>query len=320
MQVLTDAGLPELAVQAHARLARLTPLNYVRTFDWVRALQALGRDAEALLVLDELSYRAVLNDEIAAQAAVLYGALHKPARARELFALAAAGDPSARSYRVHLDFARLLLAEGDINGARQRLRTAFRNPVNREVGEVITFLETTGRLAQFDQEIAGFELRPQMLLAARRALFAHFEKAGDATSAVALVDEHPDVMESGLSARLRTLGEKAKAFDKVAAFFERMIAQSQLESIEPAAELATLLGEWADDELAAGQEEDALKHLQRSHELKTDLFTPMQRLAELLAKRGDPAAAARVVVDFITTSQSASEKERAQEILKRVEQ
>jgi tetratricopeptide (TPR) repeat protein len=320
VQVLTEAGLPELTVQAHARLSRITPLNYVRTFDWIRALQAIGRDAEALLVLDGLSHRAILNDEIAAQCASLYAELHQPARARELFALAVAGDPSARSYKVYLDFARLLLAQGDVNGARQRLRTAFRNPVNREFSEVIAFLESTGRLGQFDQEIAGFELRPEMLVAARRALFAHFEKAGRIAPAVALVDEHPEIMEAGLSARLRALAEAAKAYDKVGALLERIIAQSPLESIEPTAELAALYGEWAADELAAGLEEDALKHLQRSHELRTDLFAPMQRLAELLAKRGDPAAAARVVQDFLTTSKNVAEKERAQQILARIEQ
>ncbi len=159
-----------------------------------------------------------------------------------------------------------------------------------------------------------------MLLAARRALFAHFEKAGNVAAAVALADEHPDLMESGMSARLRTLAETAKSFDKVAAFFERLVAQSPLESVEPAAELAALYGEWAADELAAAQDEDALKHLQRSHQLKPDLFPPTQRLAELLAKRGDPAAAARVVQDFLTTSQNAAEKEKAQQLLKRIEQ
>ena len=320
VQILDTAGHPELAVQADARLAHMTPLNYARMFDWVRALQALGRNAEALLVLDELGHRAVVSDEIAAQAAKLYSELHQPAQARELFTQAVAGDPSTRSYHVHLDFARLLLAEGDVSAARQRLKIAFRNPANREFGDVIAFLESTGRLGQFDQEIAGYELRPQMLLAARRALFTHFEKAGDAKAAVALLDEHPDMMEGGLSARLRTLAGTTKAFDKVAALFERIIAQAPLESVEPAAELAALYGEWADDDNAAAQEDEALAHLRRSHELKADLFPPMKRLAELLAKRGDPAAAARVVQDFLTTSRNASEKEKAQQILTRIEQ
>ena len=46
----------------------------------------------------------------------------------------------------------------------------------------------------------------------------------------------------------------------------------------------------------------------------------MQRLADLLAKNGDPAAAARVVQDFLTTSQVPAEKEKAQRILERIEQ
>ena len=320
VQIFTDAKAPELAVQAHARLARLTPLNYTRMFDWINALHALGRDPEALTLLDEVAWRGVLNNEIAAQAANLYVELKKPARARELFAHAVAGDPSARTFHVHLEFARVLLADGDIPAARQRLRTAFRNPANRELGEIISFLQKTGRLADFDQEISGFELRPQMILTARRALFAHHEKAKDIPAAVALLDEHPEVMEPGTCARLRALATEARAFEKVGTLFEKIVQQSPLESLEPRAELAALYGEWAEDELAASQEDHALAHLKRSHELKADLFTPMQRLADLLAKRGDPAAAGRVVQDFLTTSQSAAEKEKAQRIFERLEQ
>ncbi|MEO7319640.1 MAG: tetratricopeptide repeat protein, partial [Chthoniobacteraceae bacterium] len=320
IQTLTDAKLPDLAVQAHARLARATPQNYLRMFDWVNALHALGRDAEAVAVLDEVSQRAVLKDEIAAHSAKLYAELKMPARARELFAYAVAGDPSARNFRVHLDFARTLLAAGDIPAARQRLRTAFRNPANREFGEIVSFLENTGRLAAFDQEIGGFELRPQTIVIARRALFAHYEKAKDIAAAAALIDEHPEVMEAGLSARLRALASASRDFDKVAALFEKIVAQAPLESVEPRAELAALYGEWAEDELALSQEDAALAHLKRSHELKADLFAPMQRLADLLAKRGDSPAAARVVQDFLTTSQVPAEKEKAQRLLERIGQ
>ena len=318
VQIFTDNKLPKLAVQAHARLARLTPLNYVHMFDWATALHDLGRDDEALAVLDEVSHRAVIDDRIAAQAAPLYATLKKPARARELFTQAVAGDPSARSFQVHLDFAKLLIAQGDMAAARQRLRTAFRNPANREFGAIISFLESTGRLAQFDQEIGGFELRPQMILSARRALLSHFEKAHDIASAVALLDEHPEAMEAGVSPRLRALANEARAFDKVAALLEKLVAQSPLESVEPRAELAALYGEWAEDELALSQEDDALAHLKRSHDLKTDLYPPMQRLAEILAKRGDVAGAARVVQDFITSSAAPAEKEKAQKLLDRI--
>lgn len=319
-QVLTDAKLPELAVVAQECRARLTPQNYLHAFEWINALHALGRDAEARTVLDEVSQRSILKDEIAGQAAKLYAELKMPARARELFTFAVAGDPSARRFRVHLDFAQALLAEGDIPAARQRLRVAFRNPGNREFGEIISFLEKTSQLAEFDREISGFELRPEMILAARRVLFSHWEKAKNIDAATALVDEHPEIMESGMSARIYTLGTEAKAFVKVAALFEKIVAQAPLESLEPRAALAALYSDWAEDELALSQEEDAIAHLKRSHELKADLFAPTQRLADLLSKRGDPAAAARVVQDFLTTSQSTAEKEKAQKLLDRISQ
>ena len=85
-----------------------------------------------------------------------------------------AGDPSARSFRVDLDFARVLLADGDIPAARQRLRTAFRNPANRDFGEIVTFLDHAGRLAEFDHEIGGFELSGRVgraLLVRSKAVF-----------------------------------------------------------------------------------------------------------------------------------------------------
>lgn len=320
VEVFTAAGLPERAIAAHQRLARIAPLSYARMFDLVKAQHALGRDVEALAALDEVSQRAILSDEIAAQAAKLYGQLKKPARARELFAHAVAGDPSARSFRVHLDYAQLLLAEGEIPAARQRLRIAFRNPANREFGEIISFLEKTGRLPQFEQEIAGYELRPQMILAARRALFTHFEKAKDTAAAVALVDAHPGIMGSGMSARIRALAVESRQYEKAAELFEKSVAQAPLESVEPRAELAALYGAWAEDELSLAQADAALAHLKRSHELKPDLFTPTQRLAEILAKNGDPAGAARVVQGFLAASQIPAEKERAQRILERIEQ
>jgi tetratricopeptide (TPR) repeat protein len=159
-----------------------------------------------------------------------------------------------------------------------------------------------------------------MVVAARRALFTHFEKAKDAAAAIALLDEYPGIMESGMSARLRTLATEGRAFEKAATLFEKMVTQSPLESVEPRAELAALYAAWAEDELALAQDDDALAHLKRSHELKADLFAPMQRLAEILAKRGDAAGAARVVQDFLTTSQVPAEKEKAQRILQRIEQ
>jgi tetratricopeptide (TPR) repeat protein len=319
VSILEKAQLPELAAQAHARLARQAPLNYKNLFDWVRALKALGRKEEALLVLDELGNRAVLNDEIGSQAAKLFAEFDKPERAKRLYAEAIAGDPAARNFPVYLDYARLLLTLGDVSGARQQLRVAFRNPANRECGELIAFLESTGRLADFDREIAAFELRPVMLLATRRALFAHYEKGRDVAAAVALVDEHPEIMEAGLSARLRALAAATKQFDKVAALFERIVLQAPLESVEPSAELAGLYGDWAEVELTELRDDAALAHLQRSHELKADLFAPMQRLAEMLLKRSDPAAAARVVQDFLAASQVPAEKEKAQQLFERID-
>ena len=139
-------------------------------------------------------------------------------------------------------------------------------------------------------------------------------------AAATLIEEHPEVLESGTSARLRALASASRTFDKVAAAFEKIVAQSPLESVEAKAELAALYGEWADNELALSQDDDALAHLKRSHELKADLFAPMKQLAELLAKRGDVPGAAQVVQNFLIASPVPAEKERAQRLLDRIGQ
>jgi hypothetical protein len=319
VSILEKAKLPELAVQAQARLARQAPLNYKNLFDWVEALKALGRKDEALLVLDELSNRAVLNDEIGAQAAKLFAEFDKPARAQRLYAEAIAG----RSRRAQLSrLSRLRPACSSRSamcrapGSNCASPFAIRQSGVWRVDCLPRIDRTPRRLRSRNRRLRA---RPVMLLATRRALFAHYENGRDVAAAVALVDEHPEIIEAGLSARLRALAAATKQFDKVAAFFERIVSQAPLESVEPSAELAGLYGDWAEVELTELRDEAALAHLQRSHELKADLFAPMQRLAEMLLKRSDPAAAARVVQDFLAASQIPAEKEKAQQLFERID-
>ena len=114
VSILEKAKLPELAVQAHARLARQAPLNYVHLFDWVRALKALGERPRRCSSRRTQPPRRAQRRDRRPGGKALRG-IREPARARRLYAEAVAGDPAARNFRVHLEYARLLLALDEVS-------------------------------------------------------------------------------------------------------------------------------------------------------------------------------------------------------------
>ncbi len=177
-QILTDAARPELAVAARERLARLNPLDSARMLEWALALNRLGRRAEAVRVLEELGARAVFEDEVAGNVAQAFAECGATDRARALFEQAITGDPGVRRYRVFLDYARLLTAQGELARAAKALRIGFRNMGNREYGEIVAFLKATGRLERFDDEIGKFLSEPERIAAARHACLSEQAKSG----------------------------------------------------------------------------------------------------------------------------------------------
>lgn len=307
----------DLAVQAQGRLARLAPLDFSRMIDWARALHGLGRGSEAFAVLDELGWRGVLSDEIAGRVAQTFAELGARDRARAAFAQAVKADPVARQYRTYLDYARLLVAERDFPGAKRLLRTAFRNPSNSECGEIVAVLAAAERLDRFDAEVAELGLDRDRLIAARRALFSHREKAGELAKATALVDEHPEIVNSSICARLRAMAAAAGAFDQVAVLFERLRGQSG-ETFAIDGELAALYADAAEADLRGLQTDAAIARLRRGHELRPEHFGIAQRLSGLQLERGDRKLAAQTLEEFLAASRDPSEKEKARQLLARV--
>ena len=300
--------------EALARLARLDAATPDRLVELARAHEQQGRHDSALKILDELSARAVFQDDVAARAARACVELGAPDRARGLFAQAVAADPAARNVDVHFDYARLLMDRKEWNLSRTVLRRTFRNPAAHDVDLLVRWFAASGRIEQANAELPSFGLTPQLLVVARRALFGEMEKSGRIALAVKLLDEQPEIFETAMCARLRAAAKTAGVFAEAAALIERIIAQSPLEGAEPANELALLLVDWADAEPG----DPALARLKRAFDLRPDLWDAAERLSRLSAESGDVKLAAKTLRTFIDATKNAGEKEKAKQNLDRL--
>jgi tetratricopeptide (TPR) repeat protein len=268
-------------------------------------------------VLRELAARAVLNEEIAGQVAQTLLEIGLPTEAKQLFAEAVGADRSARNFAVHLQYARLLREEKDLAGARQALISAFRNPANRQVAEIVAYLAAADRLEEFERELTAFELAPELRSEVRRAVFKEHENSGRAEAAFAILGEHPELLDGDLPARMRTLAVKSGAFASATALLERALAESPLENGAITKSLASLYGDWAAVELNALQVESAMTHLRRGHELRPDDFAVARLLSQLCSERGDRKTAAATLNAFIAATTDDVEREKARQLLRR---
>ena len=308
----------DLLIKARGRLARLNPLDYSKTIEWAQALANHDRKPEAMRVVQDLTWRAALNEEIATRLAELLVSWGESARAKEFFQLALAGDPAARNYRAYLGLARLQLAEKNYAEAKKLLRVAFRNPANRECGELITYLAAAGRLVNADRELGEFELDPVRMIEAQRALFAHWKKQGVINAALLVLEGHPDMIDAPLLAQLRELVKPAGLFQRAAELLEHFRLERAPSGIEFDRELALLYGDWAEADLLGLQTEPALQHLRRSQELVPDQFAVARRLSELYSQRGEVKHAQEALERFLTAATEPTEKEAARQLLGRI--
>lgn len=306
-------------IEALARVARLDAANPDRLIAWARALAREGRTRDALKVAEELAARAVLQEDVTSRAAQTFAELDALDRARGLFAEAVAADPTARISALHLDYARLLLRQNDLKTARQVLRVAFRNPATTEMEVLIAWLSAAGRIEDVDTELAWFGLGGQRLLAARHAVFGELEKSGRTRAALKIVEEHPEMLVRGFSARVRTMAKAEGLFAEAAALFERVIAQTPLTALESASELGLLYADWAETELRNLQLEPAFEHLKRAHQLRADLWAVAERLSGIYVDRGETQLAAQTLRAFLEASGDGPDREKARQLLTRIE-
>ena len=312
--LLQNAKRADLAARVREQLVRVNPASEPHAIELARALDLAGRPAEARAVLVRLEARAVLDPGLAGRLASAYAGLGDVPRATALYSQALRADPQARIFRTWLDFAQMQIAARDFAGAKKTLRTAFGNPANAEFGTIVGWLVESGRLGKMDAELEDFGLSPRRRTMLRRALFSHYEQGGQLAAAAAIVDEHPDTIEPGMAARLRTMARVDRNFDLVATLLEKLVAQSP-EPPDMPVELARLYVDWAQHELATEGADAAIEHMVKAHALRPALFEVASGLATVQAQRGEREAAIETLQLFIGTSKIAGETAKAREFL-----
>jgi tetratricopeptide (TPR) repeat protein len=309
-EALEKAGLRELLARVQERITQINPLNEKNALNLARTLHQLGRTDSARARLELLALRAALNEDSLGLVAQAFAEVGETDRALALYAQAARGDRFARSWATLLQYARLQSKRGDFAGAKQTLRTAFTHPTNRNFVEIIEWLVAAGRLDQAETEVVDFQLTVPRVVELRRALFGYFEKAGQPVNALALAETHPEIVQPALAPRLRQLAAAGRTFERTAKLLEKHAAQTEA-SGEFSLELARLLGDWAQAELAAGQLTAALAQLRRTHERHPELFEIASQLSTVLAGRGERKAAIETLESFLTLGKNAAEIEQA---------
>lgn len=313
--VLEGGEKKDWAVRIREKLARTNPTSEQLTIDWARALHQTGRTAEARTVLDRLAERVAINSEISGKVAPAFVEVGDRDRARKLFADAVRSDPYVRNYSVHLEYARLQLAEKNVAGAKRTLRTAYGNPAIRDFAPLIEWFAAANRLDQVEADLIEFGLSPSRLSEARRALFAHFADHKKLPAAIALIQAHPDLLTTQMAATLRQLAGSAQRFEDVAAIFESLVKQQPAGS-DLTIELARLYGDWAASESTAGKIDPALAHLRRGHELRPDLFEIARDLAVLQSQNGSAKDALETLESYLASAKGKpAEAVKAQEMV-----
>jgi tetratricopeptide (TPR) repeat protein len=303
---------PALAIEAAGRLARSEANEAKHLGDWARRLSAAGRKGEALTVAGELAARAVFQPELAAAAADAFAGLGEASTARAWAARAVRADPAARQPEVYFSYARMLLQAGEVGSARLVLKNAARNPASAVVPEIVAYLAATRRMEAHAAEVADFPLEAEQRTALRRAVAIRLAEGGNWATALALAEEHPDLLDAALAARLRA-GAKAD-YARCAGLFERALAQGA----PLAEETALVFTEWGESALAVLQTEEGRAHFQRAHELAPALWPAAERLAGLQLDRGEAAQAAATLKAFLDASKDEPARTQARQLLARI--
>ena len=315
--VLEGAKLLDPLARLLERIAQLNPTDEEPTLRLSRTLQQLGRTDAARAVLEPLATRAALSDDLAGKVARAFAALGDATRARPLYAEALRRDPFARNTDVFLEAARLQVEAKDFSAAKKTLRTAFTNPANRRFEAIIDWMVGAEKMERFAAASAEFGLSTPRLLALRRSLFAYFDRGSQAVHALALVGAHPEILRTGMAARLREMAKGQAGFEPVVAMLEKIMSQAG-ESPDLSLALAQLYGDWAAADLLAGQPDAALTHLRKARERRPDVADFALRLSTLQAERGDRRGAIQTLQTFLAVAHSAAEIEQAQAALAKI--
>lgn len=305
----------EPRLEALERLARLDAGDAGRLIAWATALHEAGRKPEAMQVAGELAARTVFNGDLLAQAAALFATLGDEEKARQSFAQASALDPAGQKVELHLGFAQLLTRQNRFGEARHELRIVSRNPAARPASALIGYLTASSHLADFEEHLVDFTLSPAVRKEVQSGVFAALLQGGDVAGAVQIAQTYPFLLEGTGPARLRESTRNAQQFEATVVVLENALSQGA-KALTP--DLAGLLADWAEVELAALQVDSALMHLDRAHELQAGSWRITERLAKLRLERNEPVLATKVLNAFLSIATDPFEVDKARQLLARI--
>jgi tetratricopeptide (TPR) repeat protein len=321
--ILRKARLPELrGVVAAANARRSWP--FARgTLEWARLLDAQGAREEARTILRRHEWLAGFPDGAAALAQ-LWLELGDAAEARRLFVAALQQGGARPAPSVLAGLAKLHLRGKNLVAAQMLLRRAYADPSCHEADALVEYLVAAGDLPRWSEAAGELDLSASALHELKLALFAHFERKNDLSSALSVIS-HGDVPVSPGAAyssatgqqqaitceRIRLLARRTGDFAGAAAFLEGLV---ETKAPDSASQLAALYADWAE---SGGDAAAALRHLEDAANLRPATWEFVRRCATSHLSRDEPAAAKKLVERFLTVSQVAGERDEALELWER---
>jgi tetratricopeptide (TPR) repeat protein len=307
---LETAKRLDLAARVEQRLLRLTPGDFELLLSAVRHLEAAGQHETALALMQGPGARAFIDESVARPAAQAWLAVGETEPARQLLNAIAPPRGVLRDYGPYLDHAQLRLSVGDFGPAKALLLRAFEHPGNREYARVVDWLAATGRLDEWEHELGEFRFSAPQMLGIQRAVFANYAALPNATKVIALVEAHPELLDTPRLEALRATAKRTAAFSEIAGVMERALAQSN----DPALSLnyVLTLADWADTE----PPEAALAHLHAAQTRRPDVYLLGEKLHALHRARGEMAEAKAAVQRYLTAAaKDAPERAQAEKLV-----
>ena len=320
---LVKAGRAAWALPVAERLCRRFPLNAEYTLTRARALWQAGLHEEAVRVLGVLDAGTVFREDHTGRAALVYLEFGERARAIASLEQTVALDPLAvRSVSLHCRLAALYVEDKRMDEAYRLLTVAYRNPSQTDLGTLVDYLQSAGRLeVNASGELPGGELPLTFLRRAQllAAVYDRLHRTGRGQEAFRLAAAHPELLPAvpGLAATLRrnAVPEQVAA---LATLVESAISQAEGGSVKALqSELAKLYVRRA-GLLSANQPPqtgEALNFLTQAYELAPDDFLVARPLAFAFRAQHQDARANAVLAPFLSADALPTERAAARQVL-----
>jgi lipopolysaccharide biosynthesis regulator YciM len=125
------------------------------------------------------------------------------------------------------------------------------------------------------------------------------------------------MLQPSFAIRVRKMAAAAHDFPRGVKLLDRLAAQTE-SAEEYSLELARLRGDWAQEEIAAGQADSALAQLRIAQEHHPELYEIASRLSALQQQRGDRKGAVETLEAYLAVGKVPVEIEQARAQLARL--